>query len=333
MKTIILDGYTVSRDDLNWAVFADLGELSFHPRTAEDDIVSRIGDADLVLTSKCHIDKAVMDACPAMKYIGVFATGYNNIDVAYARERGVAVANIPDYSASAVAQLTFALLLEIENAVGAHDASVRSGIWQGCEDFCYTVSPQTELSGKTFGVVGYGSIGRRVCRIAEALGMHVLVHTPNPPYANAEGAKEIGAAVKGGAGYSTAAFVSLEYLLANADIVSLHCPLTPLTEKLIDRNAITQMKDGAVLLNTARGGLIEEFDLAVALRSGKLKAAGLDVLTEEPPGRNNLLIGTENCVITPHIGWITKEARRRCIEISYINAEAFLKGERLNRVD
>ncbi|MDR1068455.1 MAG: D-2-hydroxyacid dehydrogenase [Clostridiales Family XIII bacterium] len=323
MKTVILDGYTVSRDDLNWEAFAELGEFSFYPRTAADDVALRIGNADLVLTSKCRIDKNMMDACPALKYVGVIATGYNNIDVAYARERGVAVANVPDYSAAAVAQMTFALLLEIENAVGAHDASVRNGEWQSNEDFCYTVAPQTELDGKTFGVVGYGSIGRRVCRIAEALGMHVLVHTPHPPNANAESVTTI----------DTTEFVPLEYLLANADIVSLHCPLTPLTEKLISRKTIAQMKDGAILLNTARGGLVDEADLAAALRSGKLKAAGLDVLSLEPPVPDNPLIGLQNCIITPHIGWITKEARRRCIEISYRNAEAFVKGERLNRVD
>lgn len=323
MKTVILDGYTVSRDDLNWDVFAELGGFAFYPRTEADDVITRIGDADLVLTSKCRIDKNVMDACPALKYVGVFATGYNNIDVAYARERGIAVANVPDYSAAAVAQMTFALLLEIENAVGAHDASVRNGEWQNSDDFCYTVAPQTELDGKTFGIVGYGSIGRRVCRIAEALGMNVLVHTPHPPRADAENAQKAGAA----------GFVPLDDLLANADVVSLHCPLTPLTDKLIDGKTIAQMKDGAILLNTARGGLVEETSLAAALKSGKLKAAGLDVLSAEPPGKDHPLIGLPNCIITPHIGWITQEARRRCIEITYRNAAAFLNGERLNRVD
>jgi glycerate dehydrogenase len=263
-----------------------------------------------------------MDACPRLKYIGVFATGYDNVDIAYAAERGIAVTNVPSYSTASVAQFTFALLLEAVNAVGVHSSSVRCGDWEKSEDFCYNVAPQIELAGRTLGVVGYGSIGRRVCRIAEAMDMHTIAYTPHPP----------GNDSAGGANGNTE-FVSLDALFARSDVISLHCPLTDATKSMINKDSIAGMKDGAILLNTARGGLIEEFDLAVALKSGKLTAAGLDVLALEPPTKNNLLIGIENCMITPHIAWSARDARKRCIDITYTNAASWINGEKVNRVE
>jgi len=318
---VILDGYTISQDDLNWEAFMRFGALSYHPRSANSDVVERIGDAAYVFTSKCLIDRGVMDRCPNLKYIGVLATGYNNIDVSYAQEKGIAVTNIPSYSTASVAQLTFSLLLEIANSVSLHDAAVRNGAWRESADFCFTVKEQTELAGKSIGVVGYGSIGRQVAKIADAIGMNVLVYTPHPSVV--ENTSENTAKIQ---------FVNLDFLFENADVISLHCPLTATNKGFINKDTISRMKDGVIILNTARGPLIEEVDLAAALKSGKVGAAGIDVLATEPPDRDNPLIGANNCIVTPHIAWLTKAARMRIMEISYRNLEAFLKKESLNRI-
>ncbi|MDR0853311.1 MAG: D-2-hydroxyacid dehydrogenase [Clostridiales Family XIII bacterium] len=321
MKIVILDGYTVSSEDLSWDSLGDLAELTYYPRTAPQDIVGRIGSAEIVLTSKCLIDAAVLDACPSLKYIGVIATGYNNIEVAAARARGIAVTNIPEYSTASVAQQVFALLLEITNQTAKQSESVRAGDWQNSADFSYTAAPISDLCGKTLGIVGYGSIGKRVAEISQAFGLNVIVHTPHPPKTleNAAG--------------SGGTFVSLDELLEKSNIITFHCPLTPDTDKLVNKTSIQKMQDGVILINTARGGLIDEADLAEALRTGKVAAAGLDVLSREAPRDGNPLIGIENCIITPHIAWATPDSRVRIIDIAYKNIAAFLSGEKLNRID
>ncbi|MDR2486725.1 MAG: D-2-hydroxyacid dehydrogenase [Clostridiales Family XIII bacterium] len=320
MKTVILDGWNVSRDDLSWEAPFRLDELVCHARTAPADVVPRIADAEAVLVSKCRMSRAVLDACPKLRYIGVFATGYNHVDIDAARDRGIAVTNVPAYSTAPVSQFVFALLLECVNAVGRHADAVRTGEWARSADFCFTLTPQTELAGLRMGIVGYGSIGRQVARIAQALGMEVLAHTPHPP-----GVDE--------AGMPGIRFVPLDELLHTADVITLHCPLTEQTRHIIRAETLVQMKDGVILLNTARGSLVCEADLAPALRSGKVAAAGLDVLEQEPPAADNPLTSLPNCIITPHIAWIAKSARERLIEATFRNLEAFMQGERLNRVD
>lgn len=324
MNIVVLDGYTISQDDLNWSDMLRFGPLTYHPRTSRKDIVKRIGDAEAVLTSKCLIDEYVMDECPNLRYIGVLATGYNNVSVNYAKYRNIAVTNIPYYSGSSVAQFTFALILEIANNVGLHNASVKRGDWTAREDFCYVLTEQSRLAGMTLGIIGFGNIGRQVAQIAEAFGMKTLVHTPHPPVGKTSLVElELVRLVE---------FTSLDSVLRRSDILSLHCPATPKTEGMVNREFIAKMKDGAILINTARGSLINEEDLATALRLGKIKAAGIDVLSTEPPPSNNPLLSIGNCIITPHIGWITKEARERLIEIAVSNLKAYLEGENLNRI-
>jgi glycerate dehydrogenase len=271
-----------------------------------------------------------MDCCPNLKYLGVLATGYNNIDISYAQEKHIAVTNVPSYSTASVAQLTFSLLFEIANSVSLHDAAVRNGDWQRSADFCFTVKEQTELAGRTIGVIGYGSIGRQVAKIADAIGMDVLVYTPHPP--KSEDMLHPHQEEETSWKTENIKFVSLDTLFAYSDVISLHCPLTPENKGFINKDTIRRMKDGVILLNTARGPLIAESDLAAALKSGKVGAAGIDVLATEPPGRDNPLIGAENCIVTPHIAWLTKAARMRVMEISYRNLEAFVKEESCNRI-
>ena len=318
IKIVVLDGYPVVQEDLDWSFLKAVGETRVFPRTLQERVAARIADADAIITNKCRIDAAVMDACPKLRYVGEAATGYNNIDVEAAKARGVAVTNVPGYSTDSVVQSMLALLLELACRVGAHDAAARSGAWRRSEDFCFTVAPLTELAGKTLGVVGYGNIGRKAARVCTALGMRALVYTPHPPETPETG--------------SEISFVSLDALLAASDVISLHCPLTPENSDMIGAETIAKMKDGVWLINTARGGLVREADLADALKSGKVGAAGLDVLTQEPPDADNPLIGLPNAVITPHISWLTTEARRRLIETAGENLRVWASGGSLNRV-
>jgi glycerate dehydrogenase len=317
MKIVILDGYTINPGDLSWSALNRYGELTVYDRTLKELIVSRIGDAEAVLTSKCILSAEVLEQCPGVKYIGVLATGYNMVDLSYATEHGILVTNIPTYSTESVAQFTFSLLLEICNRIGVHNESVHAGRWQGSVDFCYSLTPHIELSGKVFGIVGFGSIGRQAAKIAEAFGMQVLITSnyPDPSFET-----------------DRIRFASMAELFASSDVISLHCPLTEDNRGFINRHSISEMKDGVILLNTSRGPLILDYDLADALRSGKVSAAGLDVLTTEPPRSGNPLIGLPNCIITPHIAWITKESRIRLINTAVANLDAWQAGASINSV-
>jgi glycerate dehydrogenase len=318
MKIVILDGYTINPGDLSWSGLEKYGELTVYERTPKELIVSRIGDADVVMTSKCVLSYEVLSRCPNLKWIGVLATGYNMVDLEYATARGIPVTNIPAYSTDSVAQFTISLLLEICNRVGVHNEAVHSGQWQTSEDFCFRLTPQIELAGKTLGIIGFGNIGKRVSKTAEALGMKVLIASryPDPAFET-----------------ECITFSTLEALYRSADVISLHCPLTEDNRGFIDRNAISQMKDGVILLNTSRGPLVNDADLAHALQSGKVLAAGLDVLSVEPPREGNPLIGLPNCIITPHIAWITRESRTRLINTAVANLESWLAGKNTNCVN
>ncbi|MDD3169738.1 MAG: D-2-hydroxyacid dehydrogenase [Eubacteriales bacterium] len=317
MKIVILDGYTINPGDLSWSMLEKHGELTVYERTPKELIVSRIGDAEIVMTSKCMLTAEVMRQCPNIKWIGILATGINMVDLKYASSRDIPVTNIPAYSTDSVVQFTFSLLLEICNQVKAHNDAVQSGQWQGAIDFCFCLTPQMELAGKTFGIIGYGNIGKRVAKAAEAFGMKVLIASKYP-----DSAFET----------ENIAFATLDELFAASDVISLHCPLTDSNRGFINQAVISKMKDGVILLNTSRGPLINEEDLAQALKSGKVFAAGLDVLSVEPPGDDNPLIGLPNCIITPHIAWITRESRTRLIDTAVSNLESWLSGENRNSI-
>ena len=304
MNIVILDGYTINPGDLSWDILKQYCDsLTVYDKTEPEDIPKRIADCEILMTSKCRITREIMEGAPKLKYIGETATGYNNIDIEAARDLGIAVANIPAYSTDAVAQHAIALMLEIANHVGLNNASVQAGEWANSEYFCYWKQPICLLAGKSLGIVGYGAIGKRVAEIASALGMKINVYS-----------KDREAAVK-------------------SDFLTLHCPLTAENEKFINEDFINQMKPGAVLINTARGGLIDEDALAEALKNGRLSAAGLDVLTTEPPAADNPLIGLENCILTPHMAWAPKEMRITVIDVLAKNLASWLNHETLNRVD
>ena len=316
MKIVILDAYAANPGDLSWDEFAALGDLTVYDRTAQEDAAARIGDAEVVFINKVRLTDDIFAACPNLKLVSILATGYNIVDLAAARRRGITVCNVPGYSTRAVVQMTFALLLEICQQVGLHSGAVHTGRWQTCPDFCFWDRPLIELDGKTMGIVGYGAIGSAVGTVAQALGMKLLVtarHEKPVP----EGAR----------------FVSLPELLAQSDVVSLHCPQTAENARMIDAGALAQMKDGAILLNTARGGLLDEQAVADALRSGKLLAAGMDVVSAEPIRADNPLLTAPNCFLTPHIAWAPLETRRRLQAISAENLRAFLAGKPQNVVD
>lgn len=316
MKIVILDAYAANPGDLSWDEFAALGELTVYDRTAPEDVAARIGDAEVVFINKVRLTDDIFAACPNLKLVSILATGYNIVDLAAAKRRGITVCNVPGYSTRAVVQMTFALLLEICQQVGLHSGAVHTGRWQTCPDFCFWDRPLIELDGKTMGIVGYGAIGSAVGTVAQALGMKLLVtarHEKPVP----EGAR----------------FVSLPELLAQSDVVSLHCPQTAENARMIDAGALAQMKDGAILLNTARGGLLDEQAVADALRSGKLLAAGMDVVSAEPICADNPLLTAPNCFLTPHIAWAPLETRRRLQAISAENLRAFLAGKPQNVVN
>ena len=316
MKIVILDAYAANPGDLSWDEFAALGDLTVYDRTAQEDAAARIGDAEVVFINKVRLTDDIFAACPNLKLVSILATGYNIVDLAAAKRRGITVCNVPGYSTRAVVQMTFALLLEICQQVGLHSGAVHTGRWQTCPDFCFWDWPLIELDGKTMGIVGYGAIGSAVGTVAQALGMKLLVtarHEKPVP----EGAR----------------FVSLPELLAQSDVVSLHCPQTAENARMIDAGALAQMKDGAILLNTARGGLLDEQAVADALRSGKLLAAGMDVVSAEPIRADNPLLTAPNCFLTPHIAWAPLETRRRLQAISAENLRAFLAGKPQNVVN
>ena len=316
MKIVILDAYAANPGDLSWDEFAALGDLTVYDRTAQEDAAARIGDAEVVFINKVRLTDEIFAACPNLKLVSILATGYNIVDLAAAKRRGITVCNVPGYSTRAVVQMTFALLLEICQQVGLHSGPVHTGRWQTCPDFCFWDRPLIELDGKTMGIVGYGAIGSAVGTVAQALGMKLLVtarHEKPVP----EGAR----------------FVSLPELLAQSDVVSLHCPQTAENARMIDAGALAQMKDGAILLNTARGGLLDEQAVANALRSGKLLAAGMDVVSAEPIRADNPLLTAPNCFLTPHIAWAPLETRRRLQTISAENLRAFLAGKPQNVVN
>ena len=310
-KIVILDGYVANPGDLSWEPLAQLGELTVHEYTAPQDVVARIGDAPIILTNKTVISAETMAACPNLRYIGVLATGYNVIDVAEAKKRGIVVANVPAYSTPTVAQLTMALLLEIALHVGHHSRVVHEGKWSACRDFSFWDYPLMELQGKTMGIVGYGSIGKEVAKVAQAFGMKVLAYSRH-------GAEDF--------------HTELDDLYAQADVVSLHCPLTAENTGMINRDAIAKMKDGVILLNTARGGLINEADLREALLSGKVYAAASDVTCREPINADSPLLGLPNMIITPHIAWAATEARQRLLSVAIDNVRGYLAGNVQNNV-
>lgn len=321
MKIVVLDGYTENPGDLSWAGLEELGEVTVYDRTSytKNDplIVERIGDAEIVVINKTPITKETIDQCPNMKLIAVLATGYNVVDYGYAGEKGIPVVNVPAYGTKIVAQYAVAHLLEICSRVYQHAQGVSEGKWQNNVDFCYWDYPLIELDGKTAGIIGLGRIGQATAKILNAMDMKVLATGSRP---TEEGKK-------------LAEYVELDELLAKSDVIFLHCPLFPSTEGMINKESIAKMKDGVILINNSRGGLIVEKDLADALNSGKVYAAGLDVASTEPIKADNPLLSAKNCFITPHISWAAKEPRQRIMDITVNNIKAFLAGDAVNVVN
>lgn len=317
MKIVILDGYTENPGDLSWEGFEALGQLTVYDRTSEELVAERIGDAEIVITNKTPVDAETLQRCKNVKYIGVLATGYNIVDVQAAARKGIAVTNIPTYGTASVAQFAIALLLEVCHHIGDHGKSVKSGKWEKCPDWCYWDYPLIELAGKTAGIIGFGRIGQCTGRIAKALDMEVIAYDSFPN----ETGKDI------------AEYVSLDTLLARADVIFLHCPLFKETKGIINRDNIAKMKDGVIIINNSRGPLINEYDLAEALNSGKVYAAAVDVVSTEPIKGDNPLLTAKNCIITPHISWAPKESRKRLMDIAVDNLKSFITGEPKNVVN
>ncbi len=317
MKIVILDGYTENPGDLSWEGFERLGEVTVYDRTPENEILSRIGDAEIVYTNKTPMTEATMAQCKNLRYIGLLATGYNVVDVDAAKKRGIVVTNTPAYGTDAVGQFAIAMLLEICHHVAHHSDAVHAGRWSTSADWCFWDYPLIELAGKTMGVIGFGRIGQATGRIAKALGMNVIAYDS---FAS-EAGKAIGS------------YVSLETLLSTSDVIALHCPLFPETKGIINKDNIKKMKDGVIILNNSRGPLVMEADLAEALNSGKVYAAGLDVVETEPILPDNPLLSAKNCIITPHISWASKESRQRLMDIAVNNLAAFIAGNPVNVVN
>ena len=320
MKIVVLDGYTENPGDLSWSGLEALGEVTVYDRTSYVDapiIAERIGDAEIVVLNKTPITKATIDACPNMKMIAVLATGYNVVDYDYAKEKGIPVCNVPTYGTASVGQYAIALLLEVCHHIGHHSKTVFEGKWQNHIDWCYWDYPLIELADKTAGIIGFGRIGQTTGRIAKALGMNVIAYDLYP--------NESGKAI--------AEYVDLETVLAQSDVLFLHCNLTPENTGLINKDNIAKMKDGAILINNSRGQLIDEQDVTDALNSGKLAAAGLDVVYSEPIKADNPLLGAKNCIITPHMSWGAKEARQRIMNITVDNVKAYIDGAPVNVVN
>ena len=314
MKIVITDGFAVNPGDLSWDIFKKFGQLEIYTDTPNDLAAQRIGDADIAIINKTVIDEALLQQCPNLKLICVAATGYNVVDLEATKKRNIPVCNVPGYGTAAVAQFTFSLLLELCNRVGLHDNLVHDGQWGQRGGFCFWDTPQTELAGKTLGIIGYGTIGQAVGKIAEAFGMQVLAYNRSHTVVGAS-------------------YVTLEELLQKSDIVTLHCPYTPETHQIINKDTIAQMKDGAILLNTARGGVINEEAVAAALRSGKLRGAAVDVVSAEPIRETNPLYTAPNCIITPHMAWAPKESRQRIIDSMVKSIDGWLTGKAVHVVN
>ena len=317
MKIVILDGHAVNPGDLSWDCFRAFGDVTVYERTDPAQTAQRLQGAEIVMTNKTPITAELLDACPTIRLICVLATGYNVVDCVACRERGIAVCNVPDYGTAAVAQFTFSLLLELCNRVGLHSDAVHNAEWTNCPDFCFWKTPQMELAGKTLGIIGFGRIGRAVGRIAKAMGMTVIAYNRS----------------RHPEGEAIGEYVSLDTLLKESDIITLHCPLTAENAGLISKESIAKMKDGAILLNTARGGLLNEQDVAYALHNGKLKAAAVDVVSYEPIRKDNPLLTAPNCIITPHMAWAPIESRQRILDCTVSSIQAFLNGSPINTVN
>lgn len=318
MKIVVLDGYTLNPGDLDWKGLEALGELTVYDRTDACDIVSRIGDAEIVYTNKTPLTEETFAACPSIRFVGVLATGYNVVDVDAAKRRGIPVCNVPTYGTTAVAQFTMALLLEVCHHVGAHSDAVREGAWAACPDFCFWNYPLIELAGKTMGIIGFGRIGQDVGKLAQAFGMKVLAFDNHKrPELESD----------------TMRYAELDELFAESDVISLHCPLFPSTQGIINAENIKKMKDGVIILNDSRGPLIVEQDLYDALESGKVAAAAVDVVSTEPIREDNVLLKAKNMMITPHIAWAPKESRARLMDVAVKDLEAFLAGSPINVVN
>lgn len=320
MKIVVLDGYTENPGDLSWKGLEAFGELTVYDRTPLHDtseIIKRIGDAEIVFTNKTPIRKEVLDACPSIRMISVLATGYNVVDVTYAKQLGIPVTNVPTYGTASVGQFAIGLLLELCHHIGAHDKAVKEGRWEHSEDFCFWDYPLIELDQKTIGIIGFGRIGQTTGRIAKAMGMRVLASDK----------------IQSDKGREIADYVDIDTLLRESDVIALHCPLFPDTEGLINRETISKMKDGVLLINNSRGPLIVEQDLADALNGGKVAGAAVDVVSTEPIKGDNPLLTARNCIITPHISWAPKEARQRIMDCAEENVRAFLAGSPVNVVN
>ena len=319
MKLVILDGYTENPGDLSWDGLRELAEVTVYDRTSLTDpaqTIARIADAEIVLTNKTPLPRAVFEACPNIKMVGVLATGYNVVDIACARERGIPVCNVPAYGTASVSQYAIALLLEACHHIGHHSDAVLAGRWASCPDWCFWDYPLIELEHKTIGIIGFGRIGQSTGRIAKALGMRVLAYDVFPT----------------DAGRAVGEYVELDTLLAASDVIALHCNLTPENEKIICKANIDKMKDGVILVNNARGQLVAEQDLADALNSGKVAAAALDVVSSEPIRSDNPLLQAKNCILTPHISWAPIESRQRILDCTIRNVRQFLSGTPENNV-
>ncbi len=320
MKIVVLDGYTLNPGDLSWSGLEALGDVTVYDRTSLTEVqetISRIGDAEVVYTNKTPLPKAAFDACPKIKFVGVLATGYNVVDVGAAKEKGITVTNIPTYGTAAVAQFAIAMLLEICHHVAHHSNAVYEGRWEKNQDWCFWDYPLIELADKTMGIIGFGRIGQATGRIAKALGMKVIA---NDEYQSEEG-REI------------AEYVTREEVYRRSDVIVLHCPLFPSTKDMINKESISRMKDGVIIINNSRGPLIVEKDLADALKSGKVYAAGLVVVSTEPIKGGNPLLQTKNCIITPHISWAPKESRSRLMSIAIQNLKSFVEGNPVNVIE
>lgn len=318
LKIVILESYVINPGDIFWDSLSELGELFVYDHTSQELAQEHLCDADIVLVGKFEFTSALMDKCSNLKFICKLSTGYNNIDIKAASERGIMVSNIPAYSTPSVVQHTFALLLELCMHPGQHSAGVMAGKWNNCRDFCYWETPLTELSGKTMGIIGYGAIGKSVAQVAVCFGMKVLACAAHP---------------RNGSGVEGVTMATMEDILGQSDVISLHCPLTQENEKLIRNETIAKMRDGAIIVNTARGGLVNEKDAADALKSGKLGGFAADTLTEEPPVDGSPLFSAPNCIITPHLGWAPIESRRRLIETATENVRSFIDGHPQNIVN
>ncbi|MDD2366126.1 MAG: D-2-hydroxyacid dehydrogenase [Desulfuromonadaceae bacterium] len=317
-RIVVLDGYTINPGDNPWSSLEALGDCTVYDRTPDGMKLERAAEADILLISKVKLDEPTLAGLPKLKFISMLATGYNNVDVAAAGKLGIPVSNVPAYSTESVAQTTFALLLELAMHVGLHDTSVKSGDWCRCPDHSYWKTPLVELDGMTLGIVGYGTIGRAVARVAAAFGMKIIAYSPRLPV---------------DCGSTPVSFVSLEELFAKADVISLNCPQTPENGEFVNARLLGMMKSTAYLLNLARGGLVNEADLANALKNGKIAGAGLDVVAHEPMMSDNPLLSAPNCIFTPHIAWASLAARRRLMSIVTANVAAFLAGSPINLVN